>query len=416
MKTNVFVSLLILFSTFLFSCSKKAEVSYRPVATEEIRIGALLSLTGSGSSSGQFSSVSLDLARADIQAWLDSAGIGKKLTLITADTRTDTSEALVQLRHLYEKGIRMVIGPYSSAELAALKQFADNHGMLLVSPSSVAVSLAIPGDNLFRFVSNDLLQGKAMAKMVAEDKMKIMVPLVRDDVWGRDLLAATSAEFTAAGGVVAQPVWYPAKNADWNTVLSSLNDKVGELLLMNNPDVVALYMLSFGEGVNILASAKQYTHLNKVYWYGSSAFAENGQAIADTAAAWFAYTHGLPCPIYGLDESATALWQPLQKRITDRIGKQPDAYAYTAYDALWVAVRAGLIAGDGSTTAQLKNAFTGESNRYFGVTGYTSLDVNGDRSAGNYDFWSIKKDSTGFCWKLTARYHSSDGTLIRYKP
>jgi branched-chain amino acid transport system substrate-binding protein len=416
MKNIVTGLLLTLFSSFFYSCNKKTDVSYRPAGSDEIRIGALLALTGSGSSSGQFSSISLDLARTDIQAWFDSSGIEKKLTLITADTRTDTAEALVQLRQLYDKGIRIVIGPYSSAELAALKQFADSHGMLLVSPSSVAVSMAIPGDNLFRFVSSDLLQGKAMAKMVNEDKMKILVPLVRNDVWGRDLLAATSAEFTAGGGVVAQPVFYPVQNADWNSVLSNLNDIVGDLLVLNNPDVVAVYMLSFGEGVSVLTSAKHYQHLNKVYWYGSSAFAENGQAIADTTAAWFAYTHGLPCPIYGLDENAATLWQPLQKRITDRAGKQPDAYAYTAYDALRVAVHAMLIAGEGSTTTQLKNAFIGESNRYFGVTGYTSLDLNGDRSTGNYDFWSVKKDSTGFCWKLTARYHSTDGTLVRYKP
>ena len=49
----------------------------------------------------------------------------------------------------------------------------------------------------------------------------------------------------------------------------------------------------------------------------------------------------------------------------------------------------------------------------FGATGNTKLDENGDRAVGNYDFWAVKHDSTGYNWKRIAKYNSVSGTLVR---
>jgi branched-chain amino acid transport system substrate-binding protein len=411
MKTIGYFFLLL--SILVSGCSKNEPSRYAPIPAKEIRIGVLLALSGSGFSSGESAAVALELARTDIQFFFESAGIQEKLVLDIVDTKTDTAEALKQLAAFYDKGIRLVIGPYSSAELAHIKNFADSHGMLIVSPSSVAVSLAVPNDNIFRFVTSDVIQGKAMSKLLVEDKIKVVVPIIRNDVWGNDLIAATAGAFEKTGGIVQPPVKFEPGTVDFENVLDELDNAVAVELEHHNPNDVAIYLLSFAEGTRIVAEAKKHANLNYVYWYGASAFAQNVSALNDTNAALFSYTHGLPCPLFGLDDAAKFKWEPLRERIQSVTGRVPDVYSFSAYDALWVLVKAYRSAGGNVSIDLLKSAFVYEADNYYGVSGNTQLDENGDRAFGNYDFWAIKSDTLGYAWKRVARYNSLNGTLLR---
>ena len=397
----------------LFSGCCKKETAYIPAADSDLRMAAMLAITGGGASTGQSSKVSLEIARKDIENYLLKLGVNKKVSLQVVDTGTDTAEALKQLRNLYDQGFRLVVGPYSSAEVAALKPFADTQGMLLVSPSSVAVSLAIPGDNVFRFVSTDVIQGEAMTKMLKEDEIGAIVPIVRDDIWGRDLLEAVRKDFTASGGVVHDPVLYAPVGTDYQAMLAALEANVQYEVDRFGAGRVAVYLISLSEGAGFLARAGAFTAMNGVAWYGSSGFSQNGAAIADTNAARFAYTHGFSCPIYGLDEAARNKWQPLVSAITAEIGRVPDVYAVTAYDALWVTAMTLLKTGPSPTLPFIRTTFITEADNYFGASGPTYLDDNGDRATGNYDFWSVTRDASGFRWHRTATYNSSTGVIIR---
>jgi len=403
-------------ATILFTSCHKQYHPYNETSSQTtIRIGVLLSLTGTGASTGQSSQVSTEFAQQDINAWLNSVGRNVVVQLVVADTKTDTAEALKQLKIMYNNGIRMVVGPYSSAEVAAIKPFADTHGLLVVSPSSVAVSLSIPGDNIFRFVSSDVIQGQAMTTMLLEDSIKVIVPVIRNDVWGNDLLGATGSSFTSQGGVAFSAVKYDPNATDFSAVLAQLDNYVNTLLASYTAREIAVYLCSFGEGSSILASAKNYVHLKSVCWYGSSALAQNASVISDTAAAGFASSHGLPCPIFGLDESARSKWEPLVAKIQASIGRSPEVYALTAYDAVWVGFKTYLITGSHPDIATFKLAFTDEASNYFGVSGNTTLDVNGDRAFGNYDFWAVKQSLPGYSWQIVARYNSATGILNRVK-
>ncbi|MCX6283179.1 MAG: ABC transporter substrate-binding protein [Bacteroidetes bacterium] len=395
------------------SCTKSSDSGYQPPAITTIPVGALLSLTGSGASNGQSSQLSIGFAQQDINTWLSSISKNVRVSIIYADTKTDTAEALIQLKIFYDKGIRLVIGPYSSAEVAAIKPFADLHGILVISPSSVAVSLAIPNDNIFRFVSCDVIQGQAMTTMLLADSIKAIAPLIRNDVWGNDLLASTTQEYYSKGGTIAQAEKYDPKATDFSSVLTHLNTTVGNLLGPINPNQAAVYLCSFGEGSNILAAAGNYPQLKMVSWYGSSAFAQNASLIADTAAARFASDHLLPCPVYGLDEEARGKWQPLQERIRAVIGRNPEVYALTAYDAVWVGMKTYLVTGTQPEIETFKFAFVQEASTYFGASGNTTLDANGDRAFGNYDFWAVNHNPSGYFWQIVAKYNSATGTLTR---
>ena len=135
--------------------------------------------------------------------------------------------------------------------------------------------------------------------------------------------------------------------------------------------------------------------------------------MSDTSATLFSYTHGVPCPLFGLDDAAKNKWLPLQERIKSQVSRIPDVYSYTAYDALWVLVKTYQDSGKDPSINMLKSAFIHEAGNYFGASGNTQLDENGDRAIGNYDFWAVKNDSAGYGWKRVARYNSLYGTLTR---
>lgn len=78
----------------LFSGCCKKETAYIPAADSDLRMAAMLAITGGGASTGQSSKVSLEIARKDIENYLLKLGVNKKVSLQVVDTGTDTAEAL----------------------------------------------------------------------------------------------------------------------------------------------------------------------------------------------------------------------------------------------------------------------------------------------------------------------------------
>jgi len=411
---NLFFGLMaILAFSILFSTCQKEQYDEKNQSVSELRIGALLALSGDGSLFGTSAAVSIRLGQQDINAWLNAISKEVTVSVTIVDTRTDTAVALEQLRNFYQKGIKYIVGPTTSAELAALKPFADSHGMILVSPSSIAASLAIPNDNIFRFVTSDLMQGQAMSALLLEDSVKAIIPVVRNDVWGNDLIEATTAAFTARGGMVMPVLHYAPDALNYAALLTSADSLAGTLLTSYQSSQIAVYLCSFNEGTGLLKEASNWHNLGLISWYGSSAYAQNPSALFDTTVASFASTRNLPCPTFGLDEACRDKWEPLKNRIKSVTGTNPEVYSLVAYDAVWVGIKTLLLTGINVEIATFKSAFVTEAGNYWGVTGNCELDINGDRKTGNYDFWAIRRNSSGFYWKVLATYNSATGYITR---
>jgi branched-chain amino acid transport system substrate-binding protein len=88
---------------------------------------------------------------------------------------------LEALKELAQKGVTVVIGPQSSAELALLKPYADAHDILLISQGSTASSLVIAGDNVFRLCPDDTLEAQAIVALMWHDGIGTLTPCWRGD-------------------------------------------------------------------------------------------------------------------------------------------------------------------------------------------------------------------------------------------
>ena len=379
----------------------------------ELVIGALLPLSGALSSSGESTRVALELATNELNEYLVELESPTKVSLLVEDTATDPAVALEQLQRLPERGVNLVIGPDSSLEVEAVKSYADDHGIILISQGSTAPSLAIPGDNVFRFVPDDTQQAEAIAQLMWDDGVKLVIPVWRGDVWGDDLAAATKRSFETFGGTAAEGLRYNPEAAQFPAVLERLNELVSDAIAQyGDTDAVAIHLMAFEEVVPLFREARNYPLLGSVRWYGSDGTALNKALVSSPEAAEFAAKAGFFSSLYGGFEEG-----PIQVQIQERIGRTPETDALAAYDALWVATLACLAAGDADDAASLKKALVRTANSYYGATGWTALNEAGDRAFGDYEFWAIEKVNEGYEWVRVARYEVSPGSpgMIQYE-
>jgi len=413
MKSPYFHKVWIIFLVFVmaFITCKDEEPPDEPV----YRTGAVISLTGAGSFTGIATQAALELAVEDINEYLADIGSGKSITISIKDSETDTVVALQKVKELHADGIMAIIGPYSSASVAAVKNYADENGVIIVSPSSEATSLAIPDDNIYRLVPADFNQGEAMASLLDDDNVKYIVPIVRDDLWGNELLESTSKYFLDLyAGTTSNVANYPTGTSDFSQYILQMETRVQEALVQYDTAEIGIYMISFSEGIDIINAAKDNPTLKHIKWYGNSALANNEALTLDNGAADFAATHGLLCPIFGYDPAAQYKWEPLVERIEAKTGSKPDIYALCAYDELWLISLTYLSTGFPTDSQNFRYIFELQANDYFGVTGRTTLNDSGDREFAIYDFFGIIDEGGAYAWQIAAKYNNATKELIRY--
>jgi branched-chain amino acid transport system substrate-binding protein len=382
-------------------------------AEHEVLLGGLFSLTGPWSTLGQTSEVAVEIAAEEVNRYLEGNAAGVRFRVAVEDTRLEPERALEKTQALRARGAQILIGPQSSAEVAHLKSYVDANDVLLISHGSTAGNLAIPGDNVFRFTPSDIPEGVANSAMMWEDGIRVLVPIWRDDAGNEGLAVAHRAAFTELGGAVLEGVKYATASQDFTATAASLRAQVEQAITQHGVDQVAVYLAAFDEVVELFRSATADPVLGTVRWYGSNGVALSDALVSDPTAAEFAIRTGYPNPVFGRDEGAREIWEPLVAQIRARTGHEPDGFALAVYDAVWTVARAYIASGATQDIERLKEAFTTAAATGYGATGWTVLDEAGDRRYGDFDFWAIRMEDGVPRWSRVAVYESRTGRLFR---
>jgi ABC-type branched-subunit amino acid transport system substrate-binding protein len=398
---------------------------------DRVRFGALLPITGVFSSSGKSTEAALKMALRDVNANFSKSNSSLRYELVVYDTESDPGVSLEKLRLLAKEGIRIVIGPATSAELKATKDFADKNDIILFSPSSTAPSLAIEDDNVFRLVADDSHQAKAISKMMWSQGIRVVIPFWRNDAYGSELMRAVRANFQAMGGEFdkdAENLGYAPRTGHlaaslhrinfimWDNALKGLESRVQSAILQYGIDKVGVYMVSYDEVTPIFIQAYSHPVLSKVKWYGSDK-SLNEALVRHYESAFFAINTSFYNPIPKFDNNNDDngnLYYNLLEEIQKEVHTQPSPYSAVAYDILWVAARAENMTRhnvnnitDIQGIQDLRDAIMRSAKSYLGVTGNTTLNNMGDRANGEYDFWKVKTnitdDKESFHWIKTDR-------------
>jgi branched-chain amino acid transport system substrate-binding protein len=371
-----------------------------PAAGSTVKVGGLLPLTGALASYGETSKAALE----DLVATLNKDS--KTVDLKIEDTKTEPETALSKLEGLHKDGYDIVIGPYSSSEVNAVKQYADQNGVILISPLSTATSLAT-ADNIFRFTPDDAFEGAAAAALAYADGARTVVAVSRDDAGNLGLQTAFKSSFEKLGGKVVPGVTYAANETDFKDEAQTISTAIAGA---QSSGPVGVYLTAFAEVTGLLGAASDAGGdvLKGVTWYGSDSVAQSKDLVADSKASAFAAAVKYPNPILGLRDADKGTWGPVSDRLTTQLKRTPDAFALAAYDGLNIAVKVMQNAGS-KDAAGRKTELVSLTGSTTGLTGPLSLNAAGDRAVGIYDFWSVCQKNNAWTWYRSATYNPTDG-------
>jgi branched-chain amino acid transport system substrate-binding protein len=175
----------------------------RPDVDGELRIGALLPMTGDGAALGPSLLAGFRMAVEQINA---AGGFnGRKVVPFVADEAGDPATAAVALDQLVNHDeVDAIVGPVSTrVTLSLLSPIAADH-VLACSPTNTAGSLSnVPDDGYYvRTAPPDSLEALALGRAIAETGGRSTAIIYIDDDYGRNLTDALAAELVRQGNDV----------------------------------------------------------------------------------------------------------------------------------------------------------------------------------------------------------------------
>jgi branched-chain amino acid transport system substrate-binding protein len=372
---------------------------------QTIRIGGLFSITGNWSSLGRNSSAAMRLAIEDINTYMEERGSRYRFSTVEYDTKLDASTAKEAMMTGFSKnGIRIFIGPQSSAELTAVKEFADNNSILVISQGSTASSLAISNDAVFRYCPGDAVEGAAVANTMYSSGKRVVISLARNDAGNIGLQLSLGARFSELGGQVQAIAPYSIELTNFAPLLAELKSKILQYSAVYGADKVAVYLASFDECTGIFREASADSVFSSVRWYGGDGVVKSELLISDVVARDFSIATEFFAPEFGLPLQHHPDLAAISSKIIANTGIEPDAYALSVYDAMSVIARSIANYPDAlNDFSKLKKIFSDESRQHYGISGPTLLDENGDRNIGSFDYWGIVKEGSNYKWKIVGK-------------
>ena len=376
--------------------------------TEDVFVGSLLPLTGGYSSVGVQVNAATALAVDHFNQYLANKDAGWELVLFQEDTASNPVIALEKAQALHSRGADILFGPAGSSRVKNVMSYANDNNMVVLSCCSTSTELAIADDRVFRVVADDANQGKAFGIILAHDGIEVAVPIWIGDSYGDSLSSAAISEFEERGGMSDEGVRYNPDVREFSIEVDSLATTVQKHVDDHGADKVAVVVVAFDEIVSIMQAADRYPVLKEVKWYGSETLAQNPFILRDRIARDFATDVGFSAIQVPLGDGPRA--QSVTAALSIPFSGTPNAFAYNAYDAVWLAglsmERAGSSdpADIAAILPRLADVYTG------GALSSTELNDAGDLALAIYGTWLLGDD-----WYVEDVIHIDDESVVPFE-
>ncbi len=370
----------------------------------DVTIGLILPLTGDLATHGEENWEGSKFGVTEFNRHLEGIDAPWRLKMVSEDSATNPVMALEKLTSLNAKGIGIVVGPETSSNIRNIKGYSDSNNMVLVSCCSSAPALAIPGDSVFRLVPDDTNQGTALAKLVRHEGMEAIVPVWRGDTWGDGLSEATVASFVERGGTADEGIRYNPESPEFSTSASLLAEKVQRHVDAYGSDRVAVVFLGFAEILQFVQSSSSHGVLDDVRWFGPGANTKEHKLVDDPIGLEF--STAVQFTTVQVAASKNPTYQKVQDHLTETLGRTPNTFVHSSYDAVWV-IGLAMLDTQSSDPGTIREAIPRIAAGYSGAIGPTTLNEAGDLAQADYEVWGIR----GGEWVLLGKYTQADDSV-----
>lgn len=366
-------------------------------AQAEMKIGALVPLTGDLQSYGETSLQGIKLAAKQIN---EQGGVlGGEATVAIGDTQTtpqvgvDAAQKLVNI----EK-VSGIVGALSSGvTIPVASSVSSQAGVPQISGASTSPEITTLKDNdfLFRTVPTDAVQGIALADVAMEQGYKNVGVVYINNDYGKGLADAFAESFKGKGGAVAGAVAYEKGQASYRGELQrAVGDNADALVLIGYPE----------NGITILRQALEGGYFDKFVFSDGLKAPEIIEAIGAD------YMNG------AIGTAPASIGEGRDRFVKFYEGEYgeipPKPYIDSAYDATFLLALAAEKAGSNDPKAvrdalrsvasapgepilpgewekAKKLIAEGKDIDYVGAAGPVNFDDNGD-VAGTYELWAVE--------------------------
>lgn len=205
--------------------------------SNEIKVGADFELTGGVANYGKQALNGIQLAFK--QANANGGVLGKKLTLVLADNKSEASEATNAMTKLITTDkVVTVMGPVVSSNVLAALQVAQDNKVPLITPTGTNEKITYDNNQLrsyvFRSCFIDPFQGKIMANF-ATNTLKVKNAVIYIDNssdYSKELAKTFEELFTQNGGKIIGKEAFLQKDQDFKATLTKIKAM--------NPEVIFL--------------------------------------------------------------------------------------------------------------------------------------------------------------------------------
>ena len=352
----------------------------------DLNMGLLLSVNDPDFlEQGNETKIAADLAIMDFNKHLSEMDSIWRLNVDFRDTDLDPEKALEEVIELNAHNVDVIVGVPTSASVDMVKDYIDENDMVLVSCCSTAPQLA-ERDNVFRMVPPDSGQAPLLAKHIMDAEISDIIIIYRNDSWGIGLKDVLVSSFEGLNGNILDVIKYnpnDSAHTDFDGIASMTSGIISE---HENPDSVGVVFLGWSETATMMEVAGIYPNLSNVVWFGSGDSAGESTLLEEPAVSFAMDTSFSVVQFVSRVNETTEM---VKAHVMGETNREPAVYAYSTYDAVWVAGLAMLAAQSNDGYEVLSQIHTVAAERT-GAMGPNKLTPAGDLALSTYTVQAVR--------------------------
>lgn len=343
---NIFMKCFLLPAGLLFTTQ---------VFSLEVKVGSVLSLTGTLGSYGQDAKKGMELALSEM------GNSEPKIKMYTEDTLSTPAEAAKAINKLISSDkVSVVIGDMTSSNTIAAASIAEKSKIPIVSPSATNDSITQGKKYIFRACFIDSFQGTVMATFASQNlKAKTAIILEDSDSdYSKGLSKSFVEHFTKNGGLVTKVLRYSQKDTSYTSQLSEVRK--------SKPDII--FIPGFHQQVGVILRESKDLQIKSKVLGGDGWDTPELKQIAKGA------ENGSYISNHYIASGENKKLQSFVKAYKEKFKEEPSAFAALAYDSLYM-VRKAIVDAKSNDPEKITAGLAAIKN-FEGVTGVISMDKN----------------------------------------
>ena len=324
-----------------------------------------------------------EIAVHDFNEYLQSIGADWRLSITIEDAQSQSSIALEKVQTLNSVGVDMLVGMAFSSHISLATNYIDTNDILVLSHASQATILAMD-DSIFRLVPNDGQQAPAIAKMLKDAGIKVLITVVRGDTWGDGMVEGVDEAFE---GTMIPGFRYNPDVNEFSVEVSLLDELIAAQIEAHGADAVGVLYVGTDEFLSIIQNMRFYENVYDVRWFGSNAQSTKTYFFDDPLSAKFSeetrFTATRSVPSTDND-----IKDYLDAKYMEMYDAPASTYGYAAYDSVWL-LATTILETQSTDTNVLTKAIPSVAANMHGASGSLALTEYGDLATSNFEVLEV---------------------------